>query len=164
MAVWQVYTDTFATGELLTPSKYQAMIPEDNIMVTAIRTWVTYSGLITLENLRLNIYSKDVQNDAPSTLLHTSTTGFDLSDIKETYDYGVKGLGFSFDNVRLRGGDTYYLVLSAGQYIAPTTDDRLGWVKAWPDPNIDYTQTYTVNGSNFNTAPFRISGVLGAKI
>ena len=160
--VWSVYARPLESGDLNSTNQFQPLIMPSDTVVRAFRTWIVYYGDPTFTNLKMKIYANDTADDTPTVVIATSTNSYNLADIKETYSYGIKEIYFQFSDVALKGADKYHLVLAADTY-SPTTDvSYLSWRVAWPDPV--YDKNFTVSGTNFLTAPFSITGVVGSGV
>lgn len=158
--VWTVYGDIYeSAGDLTDQSKFQPIIMPDNTIIVGVRTWVLFIDDPTFTNLSMEIYSNrtDSGSDAPGKLLHTSTDQRTKSEIF-TDNSANKEIYFTFNNVNLRGGDTYNFVLTGTGY-SPTSSSFIAWRLAWPDPV--YTENYTPTVENLNRAPKFISTIIG---
>lgn len=158
--VWSIYARTFETGDLADTEHFQPIKFPSNMLIRGIRTWIIYYGNPVFSNLKMTVYSHDVLENAPKSIIHTSTNSFNLSDIKETHAYGLKEIYFSFNDFPVKKDDTYHICLAADSYTHVVDTSFLAWRVAWPDPV--YTKNFTVSGTNFGTAPYMISGVVGA--
>lgn len=157
---WTVYGDPYESGsELTDQSKFQPVIMPDNTIIKGVRTWVIVVDDPTFTDLSMQIYSNrdDGGDPSPGKLLHTSTDVRTKAQIL-TDNSANKEIYFSFDDVNLKGGDTYNFVLTGTGY-SPTASSYLAWRIAWPDPV--YTTNYTPTVENLSRAPKFISTIIG---
>lgn len=162
--VWTVYGDQYENASDLTDqSKFQPVIMPSNSIVIGCRTWVILVDDPTLTSLSMEIYSNrpDGSGDPqPGVLLHTSTNVQTKANIL-TDNSGNKEIFFNFNQVNLKGGDTYNFVLTGAGY-SPTASSFIAWRIAWPDPV--YTTNYTPTVENLGRAPKFISTVVAGEL
>ena len=159
--MWTVYANAYEAGELSNTSVFQRIKFHGEIAVKAIRIWVVMVGPPVLQGLRMKIYNKNVSADLPGTVLATSLNSYDASEIILTETSGVKEIYFEFNDVVVKDGDEYFLVLNADTY-TPSGVNQFAWRNVWPDPS--YTTNYTVTGNNFLSSPLFVSAVIGARL
>ena len=162
MADYTRYGNTIEAGGLSDGSYYSMIKSTSDLILKCVRPMLIFYGDPSFTNLRGHIYSNDVQTSAPYQSIATSTNVINLSDVKTTHSYIEKSVPFIFNDVALKGSDTYWFVLSSDAYTPVTDVSFIAWSKAWPDPT--YKTNYTPTGGNFLTAPHMIESVYGATL
>jgi len=142
-----VWGDIFDSGELANTSMFCTVTPDSSLsnesfILRAIRTWVVVYNDPTFTNLTAKLYNNDenASTDSPGSLIASSTTVLTKSQI-HTLDNAYKSLYFEFDDITLVGNSKYHIVLNGDGYV-PSSSSYLAWMKAWPKPVYDYSQTY----------------------
>lgn len=150
---WRVWGDTYdSTSSMQDTTLFQPVVMSSNIILRAVRTWIIYYDDPVYTSLSMKIYSNN--NNSPGKLLHTSTDSRTQDEIREAGSIaGVREIYFNFNDVNLKGGDTYHFVINASGY-SPTGDAHLAWMKGFPDPV--YAGGYTPAGETLVVAPYQI--------
>lgn len=137
-------------------ARYQKIIPPANEVFTGFQTWFFVWNDPTFTDIYFHIYSLD--GTTPRKLLYTSTNTILKADL-HTLEYADKGFGMLFNNVALKGGESYALVPRATGYTA-TSSAYLGWQLGYPDPAYT-TNVPTSSVANLGRSPFKITGIVG---
>lgn len=146
---WTVWANQFDSGELSTPTLYQLVSMNEAKVIRAVRTWVIITDDAVFNTLYMELWS--AKNGTPLAKLATSDSRTKSEII--TLENGVKEVWFEFDDVTLGTSIDYAFVLQGTGYV-PTTDGRISWMKAFPDPV--YSTGYTPLFENLPTAPYQM--------
>lgn len=158
--VWTIFGYPYENASDMTDTSiFQPVVIPDNIIVKGFRTWIAYQGDPTYTDINMKIYSNLA--GSPAKLLHTSTDSRTKAEIQLVEDHGIKEIYFTFDDINLRSGDTYHVVLNGTGY-SPTASSFLIWRAAWPDPV--YTTNYTPTTSNLTLSPKFLSAFIAADL
>jgi len=154
---WRVFGETLNTADLTSPNKYQAVIPNDDIILIAARTWIIFYNNPTVTNLGMKIYSND--NGAPGKLLATSNVLTKAEII--TLANGCREVPFTFNNFNMRATDTYHFSLFGAGYTDGWPSAGLSWRKGWPDPV--YTTNVVTTYTSVGVSPYALY-LVGAEL
>ncbi len=127
---YSVFGQRWAAGELLNTSVFQPFKPVNDLVIRAFRTKIIVFNDPVFTDLNMKIYSDDL--GTPKELLHTSTNVRTKAQL-HVDDNAVKETFFQFNDIVLKGGDTYHAVINGTGY-SPTGTSYLAWMKSFPDP------------------------------
>jgi hypothetical protein len=139
--------------------RYQKIIPPSNTVLRGFQTWFFVWNNPTFTDVYFHIYSLD--GTTPRQLLYTSTNLVTKADL-HTLAYADKGFGMLFNDIALKGGESYALVPRATGYSA-TGSAYLGWQLGYPDPAYKLNVP-TSSVANLGRSPFKIDGFVGDKL
>lgn len=150
------YGRVFDSGEMSTTPHGQKFVAPSasNYELSGVRWFGVFFNDPVFTNLRLSIYTNDKENSTYGQLIETSSDVYNLADIKDTYSYMEKGLPFSFDDIPLKAGDSYYVVPTCDTYSPVSGTSYIAWSNQWPDPV--YSTGYTATGLNMAEAPLKV--------
>lgn len=154
---WFVTLDTADLSSGFT--RYQKIIPTANTVLRGFQTWFFVWNNPTFTNIYFTIYS--LQGTTPKKLLYASTNVITKAEL-HTLDYADKAFGMLFDDVALKGGESYALVPRGTGYTATSTA-YLGWQLGYPDPAYT-TNVPTSSVANLGRSPFKITGIVGDEL
>lgn len=141
----RIWADTYdTTGEAEDASKYVTVVPSDNMILRAVRTWVVFVDDPAYTSLVMKIYANNAVDDTPSYVQYTSTDVRTKAEIDpDSNGNGFREIYFTFDDISLRAGDKYHFVLNAVDYVPSGDNSRLAWRKGFPDPVYSDGGTYS---------------------
>lgn len=150
---YSVFGQRFGSGELSSAAMFQPFKPVNDLVLRAMRTKIIVFNDPVFTDLNMKIYSDN--GGSPGELIHTSTTSRTKAQL-HTQDNGVKETFFQFNDVPLKGGDTYHIVINGNGY-SPTSNAYLAWMKAFPDP-VNSTGL-TINQGELGIFPFFLAAI-----
>lgn len=149
------YGRVFDSGELSsTPIGQKFIVPSTNYQLSGVRLFAVFFGDPVFTNFKLSVYTNDKENATFGKLIQTSSDIYNLSDIKETHSYMEKGIPFSFTDIPLKSGDSYWVVPTCSTYSPVAGTSYIAWSNQWPDPV--YSTGYTPTGLNMAEAPYKV--------
>lgn len=148
---WSVMAERMETADMISPLKPQKVIPNANLILIGVRTWVVLYNDPTYTSLKMEIWSND--GGSPGALIATSINVQLKADVC-TLDNGIKEIWFEFDYVNLKDTDSYFFVLQANGYTDNWPTDGIAWRKGWPDPV--YTTNVSTTYNSIGTSPYTL--------
>ncbi len=157
---WRVWGTRWTTSDMTTTTLSQKFIPNDDILLLAVRTWVIVYNNPTFTALNMKLYSDN--GGSVGTLLHTS----DNTQLKasiHTSANAVKEIYFEFNaptGIPLKSSDSYHIVINGTGYTG-NDSTHLAWMKAFPDPV--YQTGISVTFNNLAVSPYAMY-FIGARL
>ena len=157
--VWEVWGTEYESGELATSDVYQSTVPNKDIILIGVRTWVVLIDDPTFTDLNMKIYS-NVLNDAglnvPGKLLHTSTDVRTKAEILTAEDHGNKEIYFNFEDVPLDANTRYNFVLNGTGYVPVLGSSFIAWRNGFPDPYYNLNFDVPLTNGNETKMPYAL--------
>lgn len=150
-----VVGQVFKTADLAVDggTYFHRFSPNIFVELKALQIWIVKYGSVSTDPIGLELRSSYASGNVRKLIATASNTWTPAQITSE--NYAVKQIYFEFDRpVLLRKDTEYTLNLKAANYVG-TDDAHIAWVKAWPDPIVDF-----VGSSNFNRIdqfPFHVA-------
>lgn len=126
----RVWGEPLLTADATGNRVFSPFIPAKNVILRAIRFRVIFNNDPTLTSIAGRIHANDNGSVGPKIADSTdSRTKLELI----TQGNGVVESYLTFNDLPLRSGDTYYVLLTLNGYTG-TASSHVAWEKAWPDP------------------------------
>lgn len=131
---WKMLGKPIATADINTSSIAQKVtIPTgDNLALRGANVGIIVYNSPTLTSLSLNIYADD--SGFPGQLIATSNS-YTKAELT-TLSHAFKVVGFTFADIPLRSGCSYFFALSGTGYTGDSTA-HIAWRNSYPDPQFD---------------------------
>ena len=123
-----VFGDWYTTAEATNLSKFQGFSPGRDMVLSGAKVFLIQNNDPTWTSVNLKLYSN--ASGSPRTLISTATETRLKSEIFVTEDSGIKEVPFSFDEIPLKGTDTYHLVLYFNGYTG-SSSAHVAWQMAY---------------------------------
>lgn len=132
---WKIWGEVLKASYYVTlPTIYQPVRftndDDQNIVLTAVRTWIIVYNLPTFTNVQMRVYSD--QGNQPGQLLFTSTNSYTLAQLTSE-DNAAREVYFEFSNAHFNHDDVYHFALWPTGY-TDTDGSHLAWKKDFPIP------------------------------
>lgn len=141
------------------PTFFHRFTPTIWFELRVVQTWVVKYATPTADGIGLALYAYNSTTGSRE-LIATSTTSWQVSEISSD-NYGVKQLYFEFPNAPTLKPDTEYCVSLLTENYVGDDDNHIAWVRAWPDPIVDFVGSDDFN--SLNRFPFQV-GLIGREV
>lgn len=149
--MYTCFGEILLTADAIAPTYYQMFTPEENMVLRAVRSFVIQYNNPTYTDFLLKLYSNNA--GVPRAVIASSTNSWTKAAAFASNNSGVKEFYFDFDDVMLRGGETYHLALQATGYTG-SDSSHLAWKHSFPDPA--YAQGVDKSYEGLLTSPYDI--------
>ena len=154
----RVYGENLSTAQATNSSVYQKFVPTDSMILRAIRVSLIQNNDPTYTSASLKIYSN--RNGSPGALIATSTNSPTKAQLFSGANSGITDACFIFDDVSLRGGETYHVVVNLAGYTG-SDSSHIAWKNTFP--SAVYRSTVDTSFTGMHLSP-REFAVIGAKL
>lgn len=136
---------------------FQPVVSDSSISFIANRTWFIFYNNPVFTSMSMDIYTNS-PDDTPEALYASSSNSWLKADIL-TAANAVKSMNFNFDNLNLKAGERYHLLVRIAGYTG-TNSSHIAWYKNFdPVYNTPLTSLGSIGGGCFH-----VSAVIGANI
>lgn len=136
---------------------FQPVVSDSSISFIANRTWFIFYNNPVFTSMSMDIYTNS-PDDTPEALYASSSNSWLKADIL-TAANAAKSMNFNFDNLNLKAGERYHLLVRIAGYTG-TNSSHIAWYKNFdPVYNTPLTSLGSIGGGCFH-----VSAVIGANI
>lgn len=105
--------------------------PTLSMVVSGVHVAAAFFNDPAFADIKMRIYSD--RSGSPGKLMAESTTLYTKAQCLETYDHGLKFMGFAFPETQLLVNEWYHLVMVPSSYTG-VDSSFIAWRFSYPDP------------------------------